>query len=886
MAPLAHLTSSPGVQVSKATLHSPPRSPRRPTKSILKDKNAIMNESISPRKIAKQERYSVLNEVRESLTMPSCGTDCDDESEVWDTDGDVGEKLTITGIRLRGSSQNVNAIVSKSQHHSKPISIHASRSEHQEQAPEHRQTFTRKGIDRDDQSIGAASTKSTKSTRSIRSFFSQRKSSSPTKATTTTTRTTTTARDDVSIAASTSTKSSWWKRSSKTPEVVPKRSTLKATKKAPEATSAADTSTGNGRSGLRSFQSFRVKKPEKVNVRGVVKNNDQLVADFFDVQSFASEPDFVGSPRLRKTVLNAPPEQSNGGFAKKKNRVLETSSVVSGRSQQSNVFSRFFQRMRAINDEVLDINDDYEDVTPDLTGTGILLNGDENGSLVDDELTLCSGFDSYSQIGSVQDDDDYDDDDASTESNVSNSNGSNEEDKALHPVRIALSSNEEIETTSGTPFLQKIMERRKLKNESTILRDVLGQGSITNTGVENVVSPISEKVTLSRQGNFVGSPQQQRLVSPLVRQKSLSPSKNFESPLQRSKALAQSGMKLLSSKSMSHLPSSIEAEDTESPRITRGLCRWNSDLSLNSDPSAPKRPTRRGTQVESPMQGQLSTPSPSTRLSPKKGLDKLIKTSQSMRNLNSQPEGGSNEDEDDDSILSLLSGLLATWSTERDGINVTITQRVSAVRDGVQPKSILKVPSHESEEQKVDPRERYPVRFKTIEVREYERIVGDNPSCSKGPPISIGWEYTLRPHYPINDYEHLVRGPRRTKKEFHLSADRRTHLLVNEWNCSEDDIRKARREATYIQYCRAKTAFSGSRAAAKEAAFLRKANDRCKVQVESKPIMPTSNDDSLPKVPSRRRAIEISPPPLTNRPIQPSPVKALSSSVRQRLLEV
>lgn len=257
-----------------------------------------------------------------------------------------------------------------------------------------------------------------------------------------------------------------------------------------------------------------------------------------------------------------------------------------------------------------------------------------------------------------------------------------------------------------------------------------------------------------------------------------------------------------------------------------------------------------------------------------------------MRNLNSQPEGGSNEDEDDDSILSLLSGLLATWSTERDGINVTITQRVSAVRDGVQPKSILKVPSHESEEQKVDPRERYPVRFKTIEVREYERIVGDNPSCSKGPPISIGWEYTLRPHYPINDYEHLVRGPRRTKKEFHLSADRRTHLLVNEWNCSEDDIRKARREATYIQYCRAKTAFSGSRAAAKEAAFLRKANDRCKVQVESKPIMPTSNDDSLPKVPSRRRAIEISPPPLTNRPIQPSPVKALSSSVRQRLLEV
>ena len=649
------------------------------------------------------------------------------------------------------------------------------------------------------------------------------------------------------------------------------------------------------------------------------------MADFFDVQSFASEPDFVGSPRLRKTVLKEQPTQRGGGTTTKK-RVLETSSVVSSRSQRSNVFSKFFQRMRAINDEVLDIDDDDDECTTDLTGTGILLNGDENSSLVDDELTLCSGFDSFSHMSSVQDEEDDDDDDRSRRSNDSNrsnaSNGSNGEHEGIGwskglSVATMPSKSEEIESIPETPFIHKIMQRRILKNEATILRDVVGLGNVANNSPEsetngkihqNISSPVSDKVKLSmHSGSTVTPQQQQRLISPMNRNKRLPPYMTLESPsqrskalvqspTQRSKALAQSGMKLLTSKSMSDLPSSIVpvADDASSPRITRGLCRWNSDLSLNSDPCAPKRPTRGGG-VGGGGGGKdelPTTPSPSARLSPKKNLDKLIKTSQSMRNLSSpyEAKSGSDEDDDDDSILSLLSGLLATWSAERDGINVTITQRLQPVcQTGVQVKSILKMPTNENEEQKVDSRERYTVRFKTIEVREYERIVGDNPSCSKGPPISIGWGYIIHRHYSINDYEHLVRGPRRTKKEFHLAADRRTHLLINEWKCSEEDIRKARREATYIQYCRAKTAFSGSRAAAKEAAFLRKANDRSKIPVVPRPnqiIMSNPNDTSLPKIPSRRRAIEIPQSPPNNQSIPISPAKAVSASMRQKFLEV
>ena len=33
------------------------------------------------------------------------------------------------------------------------------------------------------------------------------------------------------------------------------------------------------------------------------------------------------------------------------------------------------------------------------------------------------------------------------------------------------------------------------------------------------------------------------------------------------------------------------------------------------------------------------------------------------------------------------------------------------------------------------------VRFGDLEIRVYERILGDNPSCSSGPPIGIGWNF-------------------------------------------------------------------------------------------------------------------------------------------------
>ena len=78
------------------------------------------------------------------------------------------------------------------------------------------------------------------------------------------------------------------------------------------------------------------------------------------------------------------------------------------------------------------------------------------------------------------------------------------------------------------------------------------------------------------------------------------------------------------------------------------------------------------------------------------------------------------------------------------------------------------------------------VRFNAIQIRSYERIVGDNPSCTSGPPLSIGWQYGKTNIIDVNSYE-MARPYRKNSTGLILSREEREALLLN-WGASFHDI--------------------------------------------------------------------------------------------------
>ena len=86
------------------------------------------------------------------------------------------------------------------------------------------------------------------------------------------------------------------------------------------------------------------------------------------------------------------------------------------------------------------------------------------------------------------------------------------------------------------------------------------------------------------------------------------------------------------------------------------------------------------------------------------------------------------------------------------------------------------------------------IQFKHIEVREYSRTVGDNPSCSSGPPVTITWEYDPNTLIlSVEEYED-ARPTRRTMSQMILPRSIRTEILRKEWNVSQQQIAAAVRQ--------------------------------------------------------------------------------------------
>lgn len=102
------------------------------------------------------------------------------------------------------------------------------------------------------------------------------------------------------------------------------------------------------------------------------------------------------------------------------------------------------------------------------------------------------------------------------------------------------------------------------------------------------------------------------------------------------------------------------------------------------------------------------------------------------------------------------------------------------------------------------------VRFDLVEIRNYERIASDNPCCSSGPPIGIGWNHGDTYRESIDNYENN-RGCRRQNLEIVLSRSEREALLL-EWAIDMKTIAASTRAAMKTKFQRKQTVINSRKA--------------------------------------------------------------------------
>jgi hypothetical protein len=98
------------------------------------------------------------------------------------------------------------------------------------------------------------------------------------------------------------------------------------------------------------------------------------------------------------------------------------------------------------------------------------------------------------------------------------------------------------------------------------------------------------------------------------------------------------------------------------------------------------------------------------------------------------------------------------------------------------------------------------VQFDSVEMREFNRTIGDNPSVSRGVPISLGWNYNPTPIIQSVDEYEMFREPRRSKNELALPPSTRADILNGEWGIPLRELQETISETNHIRTQRWQTA--------------------------------------------------------------------------------
>lgn len=84
------------------------------------------------------------------------------------------------------------------------------------------------------------------------------------------------------------------------------------------------------------------------------------------------------------------------------------------------------------------------------------------------------------------------------------------------------------------------------------------------------------------------------------------------------------------------------------------------------------------------------------------------------------------------------------------------------------------------------------VSFGEIEMRCYSQTLGDNPSVSYGPPISLDWDYEEIEPIALDSFEDS-RPPRRKLRQMILSYYNRKNVLIWQYGVSEDELKEVKK---------------------------------------------------------------------------------------------